>query len=281
MRRIAVAACCAAGIVASACNQERAVIRIDGSPGVAPLIEALAREHMMLTTDSVALAAGLGSRARLEAVQRGSIDIAMASHGVDSADLRERGLVAHEVARTAVVFAVNASVPVTGLAREQLCDIYSGRKPAWQLFGAPAGAIVPFMRPADEVDAEVALEEIECLRGLQYGGHVSIRERADEMAQAIVATPGAIGLTSMTYVQQSGVGVGVGVGGRMRALALDGVAPTAENVAAGRYPLTRRAMLVTKGSPSRAVRSFLMFVQSGDGANVIRANGATPTGAAR
>jgi phosphate transport system substrate-binding protein len=88
------------------------------------------------------------------------------------------------------------------------------------------------------------------------------------MAQAIATTPGAIGLTSMTYVQQSE--------GRMRALALDGVAPTAENVAAGRYALARRAMLVTKASPSRRVRSFLMFVRSGDGAHVIRANGASP-----
>ena len=264
----------AALCVTAACDVGRGFIRIDGSPGVAPLIEALAREHMMLTTYSVTMGAGLGSRARLDAVQQGSIDIAMASHGVDSSDLRERGLVAHEVARTAVVFAVNASVPVTSLSREQLCDIYSGRKPAWQLFGAPAGAIAPFMRPANEVDAEVALEGIACLRGLKYGGYVSIRERADEMAQAIATTTGAIGLTSMTYVQQSGVGVG-GVG-RMRALALDGVAPTAENVATGSYPLTRRAMLVTKASPSRTVRSFLMFVRSGDGAHVIRANGAAP-----
>ena len=251
------------------CDRADSPIRINGSPGVAPLVSALVDEYRTRNpAAAIDFATGLGSSARIQAVQDGTIDIAMASHGVDSADIARRGLVAHEIARTAVVFAVNRSVDVTGLLREEVCDIYSGRKPAWQLFGGAPGAIVPFMRPAEEVDAEVALAAIECLRGLEYGGYVTVRERADEMAESIASTPGALGLTSMTYVQQSG--------GPIHALALDSVAPSAENVTSGAYALTRRAILVTRADASATVDSLLAFIRGEAGARVIAANGGVP-----
>ena len=42
-------------------------------------------------------------------------------------------------------------------------------------------------------------------------------------------------MTSLPFVEQSG--------GRMRALSLGGVAPSAENVRSGAYALTRRSLL--------------------------------------
>ncbi|MEX2178962.1 MAG: substrate-binding domain-containing protein [Gemmatimonadaceae bacterium] len=269
-------------VVAAACGggggggggEERQLVRIDGSPGVAPLVLALADEYRSSAgAASVHVATGLGASARSRAVADRTVDIAMASHGVNPDEIQRLGLAAHEIARTAVVFAVNASVSVTNLAREQICDIYSGRTRAWQLVGGAPGGIVPFMRPATEVDAEVALEHLECLRGLQVPAHVRVHERADEMAEALASTPGAIGVTSMTYVRQSG--------GRIRAIALAGVAPTPENVASGVYALTRRAMLVTKAAPSPAVDAFLAFIRSEAGARVIRDNGAVPATASR
>ena len=44
--------------------------------------------------------------ARLNAVEEGRIDIAMASHGLDEADLEKRALTTLAIAKTAVVFAV-------------------------------------------------------------------------------------------------------------------------------------------------------------------------------
>ena len=250
------------------CREDTRVLRIDGSPGVAPLVMALVEAHREAGGDSIALASGLGSRARLDSLQSGAIDIAMASHGLDSADLARRGLVAHEIGRTAVVFAVNASVTIGNLRPAEICDVYSGRKPAWQLFAGEPAEIVPLMRPADEVDAEVALAAVGCLQGLTFGGRVAVHERADDMARAIEETPGAIGLTSMPYVMHAD--------GAMRALALDGTGPTAENVASGRYALTRRAFLVTHAAPAPAVAGFLAFIRSADGQRVIRESGAVP-----
>jgi phosphate transport system substrate-binding protein len=233
------------------------------------LVSALVADYRARNPrDSIAMGAGLGSSARLQAVADGQIDIAMASHGVVADDLRRRGLEAHEIARTAVVFAVQSSVPVPGLTRQQVCDIFTGTVTNWRDLGGPDLPVVPRMRPAAEVDAEVVVAGIACLRGLRYGLMVQMIERPDDMASALSATPGAIGVTSQTYVELSGASI--------RSLALDGVSPQAGNVASGEYSLTRRAILVTKAPSAGAVARFLAYTRSADGERVIRASGAVP-----
>jgi phosphate transport system substrate-binding protein len=88
------------------------------------------------------------------------------------------------------------------------------------------------------------------------------------MAKALAETPHAIGMTSMTVVEQSR--------GRVKALTLGGVAPTAENVRSGRYFLTRDFFFVIKGEPSAPIKKLLDFVLSPEGNQVILANGAVP-----
>jgi phosphate transport system substrate-binding protein len=245
------------------------LVSIDGSPGVAPIVNALVAAYRQKHPERLVLVgAGIASSERLPALTQGRIDIAMASHGVDEDELRRRSMSAVTIARTPVVFAVNASVQIEGLSSQQLCDIFAGKVSSWRQLGGPDTEPKVGMRPPQEVDAEVALQGVKCLNGIRFGPRVQMVERPDDMARAIAGTAGAIGLTSGTLVQQSG--------GRMTALSLDGVAPTAENVAAARYPLTRSSILVYRNRPDRAVTQFLEFVRSPAGAQVIRANGAMP-----
>jgi phosphate transport system substrate-binding protein len=88
------------------------------------------------------------------------------------------------------------------------------------------------------------------------------------MAKALAETPHALGMTSMTVVEQSV--------GKVKALTLNGTAPTAENVKSGRYFLTRDFLFVIKGEPTGSVKKFLDFVLSPEGDRVIQANGAVP-----
>lgn len=256
-------------LAGAACARPLETLRIDGSPGVAPLVRALVTSYREREPAArVELATGLGSSARLRAVQEGRIHIAMASHGVDDADLARRGLASRPIARTAVVFGVNAGVAVGSLTARQVCDIVAGRVTSWRDLGGPDLAIRAAIRPRGEVDADVAYEGVPCLRELRPAPGVMVVERPDEMARLIASTAGAIGLTSAPMVEQSG--------GRIRAVVLDGAAPTVENVATGGYPLTRRAILVYKLATRGAVERFLAFVGSPEGARVIRANGAVP-----
>jgi phosphate transport system substrate-binding protein len=114
----------------------------------------------------------------------------------------------------------------------------------------------------------VAHAKIGCLRELKMAATVQVMPKAGEMAQALAATPGAIGMTTMTVVEQSQ--------GQITAMSLNGVAPSAEHVKRKTYPLTRDSFLVTKAHPSPAVASFLAFIQGPRGEEVIMANGAVP-----
>jgi phosphate transport system substrate-binding protein len=255
--------------VAGAHGQSSEKIVIDGSTGVMPLAAALAKAFQTRSPGvGVDLGGGLGTKARIEALAEGKIDIALASHGLDIAAISRQGMSAHEVARTAVVFAVNAGVPISNLTAQQICDVYSGQTSNWKSLGGPDLAIAARTRPDSEVDAEVVRAGIGCLKSLRKPDAVKVMPRAGDMAKELAATPGAIGMTSMTVVEQSQ--------GRVRFLTIDGVPPSADNVERKRYGLVREAFFVTKSPPPPAVGRFLEFARSAEGSEVIRANGAIP-----
>jgi len=75
-------------------------------------------------------------------------------------------------------------------------------------------------------------------------------------------------MTSMTVVEQSE--------GKVKALTLNGVSPTPENVRNGSYFLTRDFLFVIKADTTPAVKKFVDFVLSPTGDRVILDNGAVP-----
>ncbi len=242
---------------------------MDGSAGVMPLAAALAREYRAIEPAvTIALGAGMGTKARVDALTQGTIDIALASHGIARAELIAKGVAIHEIARVAVVFGVHAGVAVTDLTRAQICAVYSGAVTNWSRLGGTDLVIAARMRPTAEVDAEVVLSGIECLRRTLDPAAAVVVEKPQEMAAALASTNGAIGMTSMPFVLASD--------GRIRALALDGVSPSTETVRTGRYQLTRASYMLTGSRPSLALARFLAFVRSPAGARIIIANGGVP-----
>jgi phosphate transport system substrate-binding protein len=244
-------------------------IVVDGSTGVMPLVAALAKAYQeRYPGAAVEMGKGLGTKARLQALEEGKIDIALASHGLAVEDLTRRGMAVHEIAKVAVVFGVNASVPVTNVTDPQICDVYAGRITNWKELGGPDIAIAPRTRPDSEVDTEVVRGEIGCLKDLKMPQGVKVMPRSGDMAKELAASVGAIGMTTTTVVEQSR--------GQIRALSLNGVIPSAENVGRKTYVLTRDSFLVTKAAAAPAVSRFVEFIRSPAGTAVIVANGAVP-----
>ncbi len=242
---------------------------LDGSTGVMPLASALAKAFQAKNPDAAfEYGKGLNPRARIQALAEGKIDIALASHGLRVDELTKQGMVVHEIARIAVVFGVNESVPVSNLTGQQVCDIYAGKITNWKAVGGPDAEIAVRTRPESEVDTEVVRAEIACLKDLKMAENVKSMPRAGDMTTELAATPGAIGMTSMTGVEQSK--------GKIKVVSLNGVAPSADNVRRKSYTLVRESFFVTRGSPSPAVARFIEFTRSASGNDVIAANGAVP-----
>ena len=266
-RALGLALGCAAAGAAYCQTADRIVI--DGSTGVAPLVTALAKAYREQNPAvTVEIGKGLGTKARIKALAEGSIDIAMASHGLVVDDLVRQGMAVQEIAKVAVVFGVNTTVPATGLAEQQICDIYSRRLTNWKELGGPDLAVAPRTRPDTEVDSEIVRERVGCLAQLQMPDGVRVASKSGDMARELAGTAGAIGMTTMTVVEQSEA--------RIKPLALNGIEPSVGNVRSGAYRLTRNSFLVTKAASAPAVARFLEFVRSPEGKRVISANGAVP-----
>ncbi len=244
-------------------------IVLDGSSGMLPLARALAVAYQKQSSDPrVESGKGLGTGARLRALAEGKIQIALASHGIKAEDIQKGNLRVIHVAKGAIVFAVNASVPLAGITESEVCDIYSGKTRSWQALRGTDNPVAVLTRPPTEVDPEVIRDKVACFKELKEVETARVMARGGDMAKGLAETPHAIGMTSMTVVEQSG--------GQVKALSLGGVAPTEENVKSGRYFLTRDFLFVIKGEPTLPVKSFLDFVLSPEGDRVIRANGAVP-----
>jgi phosphate transport system substrate-binding protein len=243
-------------------------ILLDGSSGMLPLASALAKAYQQKSSDlELELGKGLGTGARLRALVEGKIQIALASHGIEPTEIQKGNLKVIQIAKGAIVFAVN-SAAMSNITEEQVCAIYDGKITDWQALGASERPIVVMTRPPTEVDSEVIREKISCFKNLQVSEKAQVMTRGGDMAKGLAETSGAIGMTTMTVVEQSNR--------RVKALMLNGVAPSAENVKSGRYFLTRDFYFVIKGEPTPSLRKFLDFVLSPEGDQVITANGAIP-----
>ena len=244
-------------------------IVVDGSTGVMPLVAALAKAYQERHPATVVeMGKGLGTKARLQALEEGKIDIALASHGLDVEELSRRGIAVHEIAKVAVVFGVNASVTVANLTDAQICEVYAGRVTSWKALEGPDILIAARTRPDSEIDTEVARDKIACLKDLRMPDGVRVMPRSGDMAKELAGTVGAVGITTATVVEQSR--------GQIRAVSLNGIIPSAENVGRKTYTLTRDSFMVTKATPSPTVAKFIEFARSSAGSAVIVANGAVP-----
>ena len=245
------------------------LVRTEGPRDLLPLASALRNGWREQSEDvEVSLGAGLSDKARLDALASGAIDVAFAGHGLDLGDVAARGMTAHRLGVTAVVFAVHADVSLRDLKPEDLCDVFAGRVTTWDAYGGPPIPIQPVLRPESDADTEVARAAIPCLKNVTPGSAVVVARTASDMRVALQSTSGAIGLTTSAAVRQSIVA--------LRAVSIASVSPTPGNVLSGRYPLVRPAWLLLPPSPSPLALRFLAFAKSERGAAAIAEAGLFP-----
>jgi len=204
----------------------------------------------------------LGSSGALKAVADGAIDVALSarSPGPD-----ERGIQAMPYARTPFVFAAGPRAGVTGITADEAARIYRGELPRW-----PNGERVRLvLRPRSDVDSTiVAAISPEMAAALEVAlareGMLTAATNQD-CHRVLVRTPGSIGPSSLTQILTEDPA--------LTPLAWNGVAPTLENLASGRYPLQKTLFLVVRSPPSPEVQRFLAFLASPAAARILEETG--------
>lgn len=136
----------------------------------------------------------------------------------------------------AFVFLVNGANPVETLTVEQIQKIYTGSLISWDQVGGEKGKLIhAYQRPANS-GSQTAMENL-VMKGVALSG-AEPAYITDGMSGLIAAVgdyvngPQSLGYSYLYYVE------GMYKSGEIKVLAVDGIAPTEDNLRSGAYPFT-------------------------------------------
>lgn len=240
-------------------------ISMVGSTSMEKFANALSEVFMEKYPNVTVQAEFVGSGAGIEAVTNGSADIGNSSRNLTDEE-KANGIAENIVAIDGIVVVVDPANTVADLTKQQLTDIYSGTVTNWSEVGGSDSPIVVVGREAGS-GTRSAFEEI---LGLEDAcAYSSELDSTGAVMARVASTPGAIGYVSLDVLDDT-----------VKALNLEGTEPTAENIKAGSYFLSRPFVMATNGEISEQnelVQALFDFVYSDEGDAVIETVGLIST----
>jgi phosphate transport system substrate-binding protein len=259
-RGAAVAACClAAGAVAA---QD---FRIGGTGGALATMQQLADAYVQQHPGvRITVLPSLGSGGGIKAVLAGAIAIAVSARPLTDAEIAA-GAHALEYGRTPFIFATATANPVDGLTLRELIDIYAGRTESW-----PDGTRIRLvLRPVGDSDSDMiksispAMREAKLLAEKRKGLAFAVTDQ--DAADNLEKIPGALGPSTLAQILSERRA--------LKALRLDGVEPSAQSIADGRYAYYKSMFIVTTTTTPPVARQFVEFVQSAPAREILQRTG--------
>ncbi len=236
-------------------------ISLAGSTSMEQLCEAMGESFMEAYPGITVTTEYTGSSAGIESLTEGSVNIGNASRKLKDGE-KEKGAVENIVAIDGIAVITDKNNAVKDLSTEQLADIYTGKVTRWSELGGGEEAIVVIGREAGS-GTRSAFEE---LLGVQdVCRYAQELDSTGAVLAKAASTPGAIGYVSLNVVNES-----------VQAISLNGIAPTAENIAAGLYLLSRPFVMATMGeisAQSELLQTWFTYLASEEGKSVISALG--------
>ena len=214
---------------------------VDGSTTVGPIAKAFAEYYMKANPEVNITVSESGSGNGAKSLLNGTCHIAIMSRDMKDEERKaclDKGVkpVRHTVALDGVAVIVHPANPVKGLTTQQLANIYLGNITNWNQVGGPNVRIVAISRDTNsgtyEVFEERALNKAKMGSAVEYvGSNGAIRQR-------VQGTQAAIGYVGLGFVDKT-----------VKALPIEGIAPSSKTVRSGKYPLSRELYMFTNGNP--------------------------------
>ena len=160
-----------------------------------------------------------------------------------------------------VVFAVGANVEVNSLTLSQLAEIFSGKITNWRDVGGPEGPIRVIIRDPDDSILKTIQFYFKEFQNIRFAPESKVAYHDAEMVDLLKKYNNGIGMSA---------GSGIHAESSLKALALDGIAPSAANLKNGNYRATMAYALVSKqGSLPELAQNFMDFVFSNEARAII------------
>ena len=258
---IALAVLCVAALFTGCAKQVQGQVATDGSTSMEKVIGALGESFMSANAGVTFTYNPTGSGSGIQAVSEGRCDIGLSSRALKD-DEKAQGLKETVLALDGIAVIVNPENPVADLTVKQIASIYKGEIKSWKDVGGNDGEIVLIGREAGSGTRDGFESITDTKDSCKYRQELT---STGDVITTVSQNPNAIGYASLASLKDS-----------VKALTVNGVAPSEETVKDGSYLIQRPFVLVTKEGTalSETAQKFFDYITSHDAAEIISAAGA-------
>ncbi len=238
-------------------------VSTDGSTSMEAVIGALGEAFMEANPDVNFTYNPTGSGSGIQAVQEGRCDIGLSSRALKDEE-KEAGLTETVLCYDGIAVIVNPANTVEDLTVEQIAGIYTGEITNWSEVGGEDAEIVVIGREAGS-GTRSGFEEITGTEdACQYRQELT---STGDVITAVSQNPGAIGYASLASVKDT-----------VKAVKVDGVAPSEDTVKDESYKIQRPFVLATQTGVelNPVAQAFFDYITSADANEIIVAAGVVP-----
>jgi phosphate transport system substrate-binding protein len=262
-----------AGVVAIGARAE-GTVTVKGSDTMVILAQRWAEAFMAKHPDISVQVTGGGSGTGISALINGTTDVCNASRPMKSSErekLKQRYNslgVEVKAARDGLAVYLPESSPVEELSLDQIKGIYTGKIKNWKEVGGPDKGIILYGRENNS------------------GTYVYFRDnvlKGQDFAPAMQSMPGTAAVVNAVSKDPNGIGFGGAAyakGIKFVKIKADakgeGYAPTADNIKAGKYPITRFLYMYLRSRPTGDVKKYVDFALSDEGQSIVTKVGYFP-----
>ena len=250
--------------LAGSSNQQ--TIQIAGSTSVQPVAEQLAQAYMQKHPDVKINVQGGGTSVGITSAQQGTAQIGTASSKPKDSDAQ--GLVQTQIAKDGIVIIVNKDNKLSSLTLDQAKSIFSGNVTDWTKVSG-SGSKISVITREDGSGTRDGFQNIVMggKNGTKIVSNAIVQSSTEAILQAVKGDPNAIGYISLASLN-----------GDVKAVTINGVAPTEKTVSDQTYKIVRPFIFLTKGEPTGIVKDFIDFTMSPEGQSIVKKAGAVPMG---
>jgi phosphate transport system substrate-binding protein len=204
-----------------------------------------------------------GSGKGLAVALSGAADVAGVARSLTAEELGGRPYF-QIVGYDALAVFVHESNPVRALTMAQARDLFTGKARSWKDLGGRRRPVTACTERVGSGRATVNAFRMLVLDGAAYGPVLEKEDPADCIAW-LTSEPDGVTVATVALARDG-----------IRALPLDGRAPTAKNVKASIYPATRPLLLVSRTAPTGGAQKLFEFVLSPEGQAIVAGSGFVP-----
>lgn len=240
-------------------TETQTTISISGSTSVGPLMLKVQERYEAANEGITLEVQENGSGAGIKDVINGVSEIGMSSRELK--DEEKSQVEGTTIAYDGIALLVNPENKVKNISLEDVKKVYTGEITNWKELGGDDSPIVVISREEGSGTRD-AFQEIVGYESEELTKDATISDGSGAVKTTVAGNKNAIGFASFEYIDST-----------VAALSVNDVEPTADNVKAGEYKISRPFLLVTKeDSLTENGQKLIEFVLSDEGQKIVEEN---------